>query len=130
MCGCPSCLTTWLADEKGVPIPPTGGNYPTKNPDPGIRRAQKFSFAQISASMETRNTLNSLMESRQKPRPSPVAPDANEKIVQEQARQLVASVLAEKGHKQGCTCNFCKNKGSFGKKKEGEKEEQPAMEKA
>jgi hypothetical protein len=26
------------------------------------------------------------------------------------------SVLSEGGHKAGCTCGFCKNKGSFGKK--------------
>ena len=25
--------------------------------------------------------------------------------------------LTEKGHKAGCTCGFCKNKGSFGRKK-------------
>jgi hypothetical protein len=30
--------------------------------------------------------------------------------------------LSEGGHKAGCQCGFCKNKGSFGKKKEGEKE--------
>jgi hypothetical protein len=28
--------------------------------------------------------------------------------------------LAEGGHKAGCTCGFCKNKGSFGKKKKDE----------
>ena len=29
--------------------------------------------------------------------------------------------LNEKGHKAGCQCGFCKNKGSFGKKKTEEK---------
>jgi hypothetical protein len=28
--------------------------------------------------------------------------------------------IIEGGHKSGCQCGFCKNKGSFGKKKEGE----------
>lgn len=28
--------------------------------------------------------------------------------------------LNERGHKAGCTCGFCKNKGSFGKKKKDE----------
>lgn len=30
--------------------------------------------------------------------------------------------LIEGGHKPGCTCGFCKNKGSFGKKKGGKSE--------
>lgn len=31
--------------------------------------------------------------------------------------RLMANRVSEGGHKAGCTCNFCKNKGSFGKKK-------------
>lgn len=30
----------------------------------------------------------------------------------------IKALIAEAGHKAGCTCGFCKNKGSFGKKKE------------
>lgn len=30
--------------------------------------------------------------------------------------------LNEGGHKKGCTCNFCKNLGSFGKKKSTDNE--------
>ena len=30
----------------------------------------------------------------------------------------VAALLSEGGHKAGCQCGFCKNKGSFGKKKD------------
>lgn len=41
----------------------------------------------------------------------------------------VASIVGEGGHKAGCTCNFCKNKGSFGKKKKGAKAE-PKVESA
>jgi len=42
--------------------------------------------------------------------------------------------LHESGHKKGCTCGFCKNKGSFGKKKkddvdEGNKDEKKNEEK-
>lgn len=38
--------------------------------------------------------------------------------------------LNEKGHKAGCQCGFCKNKGSFGKKKTEEKpdEKKPTAE--
>jgi hypothetical protein len=35
----------------------------------------------------------------------------------------IKAMISEGGHKAGCTCGFCKNKGSFGKKKkEGDKE--------
>jgi hypothetical protein len=38
------------------------------------------------------------------------------------------SLLGEKGHPAGCTCGFCKNKGSFGKKnKDGEKAKEKDM---
>ena len=48
------------------------------------------------------------------------------RAMKEAVRQLidgdgdaVEALLSEGGHKAGCTCGFCKNKGNFGKKKEG-----------
>jgi hypothetical protein len=41
----------------------------------------------------------------------------------------IKAMISEGGHKAGCTCGFCKNKGSFGKKKkEGEKGEKEEKE--
>jgi hypothetical protein len=37
--------------------------------------------------------------------------------------------LDEGGHKAGCTCGFCKNKGTFGKKKKAEKDDDKKDEK-
>lgn len=37
----------------------------------------------------------------------------------------MAKTLIEGGHKAGCQCGFCKNKGKFGKKKEDEGGEKP-----
>ena len=42
----------------------------------------------------------------------------------------IKAMISEGGHKAGCTCGFCKNKGSFGKKKkesekEGDEPEEP-----
>lgn len=31
---------------------------------------------------------------------------------------MIRKPLREGGHKAGCQCGFCKNKGSFGKKKD------------
>ena len=36
---------------------------------------------------------------------------------------MIRPKLNEGGHKAGCQCGFCKNKGSFGKKKKEDGEE-------
>jgi len=35
----------------------------------------------------------------------------------------IKAMISEGGHKAGCTCGFCKNKGSFGKKKKEDNKE-------
>lgn len=42
-------------------------------------------------------------------------------------KELLKKKLDEGKHKDGCQCGFCKNKGSFGKKKKTEEEEKPEV---
>jgi hypothetical protein len=44
--------------------------------------------------------------------------ERNKKLMQDKL-----GIVSEGKHKAGCTCGFCKNKGSFGKKKDEEKEQ-------
>lgn len=46
--------------------------------------------------------------------------ERNKKLMQEK----LGIIVSEGKHKAGCTCGFCKNKGSFGKKKEVEKDQE------
>lgn len=49
--------------------------------------------------------------------------DSEDKSSTSESKQIVTGLLGEGAHKPGCTCGFCKNKGSFGRKKDKPKSE-------
>ncbi len=72
----------------------------------------KGASKQMYQSMKGTGELHKFAATKRKGLPEKKPSEAAEYVA-----NLFGRTLLEKGHAAGCTCGFCKNKGSFGKKK-------------